>query len=285
VFEILRYGKRRIQMNSTDDTPEYPGKELVSDETDSSEVREVDTGLTDSQAEDADIQKETESDFEASSASPQPKKRKRRGIKILVTVIAIFAILGVAGGGVYAGFHDEPAFCNAICHTPMDPYVASYIDGTSVNASQADSEAVLSVTLHKQASEQYGSEIKCLTCHESDLGEQIQEGMHWITGDYELPLEMSITVKQPKEGEDAKDGIEFCLREGCHKDISSLQDLQLATAENTRNPHQSHLGDKDCSSCHQTHEQSVNTCTQCHSDAPLPDGWLSHSDQQAQLQN
>jgi len=94
---------------------------------------------------------------------------------------------------------------------------------------------------------------------------------------------MKIKAKEPKEGEAAKNGVEFCLREGCHEGIASLEDLKAATADDSRNPHQSHLGDQDCSNCHQTHEQSVNVCTQCHTDAPLPDGWLNYSEQQQQV--
>jgi len=97
-------------------------------------------------------------------------------------VAAVIVVVVAAGGTIYLTQHDNPAFCNAICHTPMDPYVASYNDGTSVN-SVNDAEAVLSVTVHKEAGLESGEEIRCLSCHESDMGEQIQEGMHWVTGD------------------------------------------------------------------------------------------------------
>ena len=45
-------------------------------------------------------------------------KRKRKKWPITVGVIAV--VLVVAGAGFWV-WHEQPSFCNAICHTPMDP--------------------------------------------------------------------------------------------------------------------------------------------------------------------
>ena len=60
----------------------------------------------------------------------------------------------------------------------------------------------------------------------------------------------------------------------------ALKTLAALTAglSDTRNPHLAQHGEVACSECHNAHSQSVNACSQCHSDAPIPDGWLSVSD-------
>jgi flagellar basal body-associated protein FliL len=209
---------------------------------------------------------------------PGTKKKMKTGVRILLVVAIVLVVLVGGAGGVYLGFHDKPGFCNFICHTPMDPYVVSYEEGTSINPAQADSDATLSVILHKDSDQG----INCLTCHVPSMSEQIQEGIKWVTGDYEVPVEMKIAAGQVKEGSGDKNGVEFCLRPECHEGVASLDDLKQVTADQHRNPHNSHLGNQDCANCHQTHEQSVMMCTQCHGDAEVPDGWLTYKEQQDQ---
>ena len=55
---------------------------------------------------------------EAAGASPAPQ-RHGRGTAVVVAVVA--AILVVAGVGMWV-WHEQPSFCGAICHTPMDNY-------------------------------------------------------------------------------------------------------------------------------------------------------------------
>jgi flagellar basal body-associated protein FliL len=237
------------------------------------EAQENDTDLIESEAE------TTESDSEAADEEAKPKKKKMKlGVKILIIVAAVIVVLGAGGGGGYLAVHDQPWFCNFICHTPMDPYVASYEEGVSINPLQTEG-VILSVTLHKDSDQQ----LNCLKCHEPEMSEQIEEGLKWVTGDYELPVEMKIVAGEPKEGSGNKSGPTFCRREGCHTDVSSIEELKAVTAEQHRNPHDSHLGNQDCSNCHQTHEQSVMMCTQCHADAQVPEGWLTYQDQQKQI--
>jgi hypothetical protein len=168
------------------------------------------------------------------------------------------------------------------------------VDGTSINPLQTGSEVKLSVVAHRDSEQA----INCLGCHVPTMDEQINEGIKWATGDYAAPLssgypqiEMKIIAGQPKEDSGDKNGVEFCLRSGCHvsakelddqEGITTLEELKAATADQHRNPHNSHQGNLDCKNCHQTHEQSVLTCTQCHNDIELPDGWLAYKDKQAQ---
>jgi hypothetical protein len=207
-----------------------------------------------------------------------PKKKMKLGPRILIIVGIVVVVLAGGGGGAYAVFHSNPAFCNFVCHTPMDPYVVSYEEGTSVNATQTDLTAPLSVVAHKESHQQ----LNCLDCHVPTMSEQINEGIKWVSGNYEIPLEMKMVSSQIKEDSGDKNGVEFCLRPECHEGITTLEELKAATADQHRNPHDSHLGNQDCSNCHQTHEQSVYMCTQCHNDVENPDGWLTYKEQQDQ---
>jgi hypothetical protein len=232
-----------------------------------------------------------------------PKKKKKLGLKILMIVGIVVVVLAGGGGGAYALFHDTPGFCNFLCHTPMDPYVDSYVSGISINDAQRGDNVKLSVVAHKESDQA----ITCLGCHTTTLPEQINEGIHWVTGDYTVPLDMKVaasveydeTGKQIEEIGGDKDGLSFCLRPGCHEGISYVKGAdeaadkeqrqaalkQLADAtEGEYNPHNSsHFPATNCYVCHQTHEQSVLMCTQCHGNAiELPDGWLDYKTWEAQ---
>jgi len=214
----------------------------------------------------------------AEDAEDKPVK-KGKGKKIAIIVAVVLVVLIGAGGGGYLAFHDQPWFCNFVCHTPMDPYVASYTDGTSVNEQQVDLEAPILAVQHRDSDQA----VDCLDCHEPDMSEQIAEGTKWISGNYTVPLTDLKVRAQLKEGtEGIKAAEEMCLREGCHEGISSVDDLKAYTADLERNPHNSHLGNQDCTTCHNSHEQSVMYCTNCHSDAEVPEGWLTYSEWQKQ---
>ena len=209
--------------------------------------------------------------------SKKPKKKRGVGFKILMVVIGIFVVL-VAGVGVgYGVFHDTPGFCNFICHTPMDPYVASYQDNVSINPLQTDTSATLGVTVHKNADDP----ITCLDCHQDGINEQIQEGLAWVSGNYTIPLEIKLLSKDPKEGSNSKNGNVFCLREGCHEGVTTPDELKAVFAGEHRNVHDNHNANLDCGICHQMHEQSVLYCSSCHADVALPDGWLKRQDYEA----
>ena len=87
-----------------------------------------------------------EENNEQTEHQTKPKRKSKRIPLIVLTVIAV-VIIG-AGVGVWV-WHEDPSFCNAICHDPMDPYVEGYYSG----------DAKLMVTAHAEAGED------CLSCH------------------------------------------------------------------------------------------------------------------------
>jgi hypothetical protein len=229
-------------------------------------------------ADEFDPTKVTKGSGDANEKAPAPKKKGKAKIILLTVVIAVVVVFGGAGVA-YGVTHEDPNFCNFICHVPMDPYVESYNNNVSINELEVEATgpegAPLSVTVHKDSDQ----DINCLKCHEPDIGEQIQEGMKWIAGDYNVPLEgfKLVASETPKAGEVS--GVTFCLREGCHTDdggasINSYEALKESSSDLARNVHEGEHGYTECSTCHQTHEQSVLLCAQCHNDLKLPDGWV-----------
>jgi hypothetical protein len=183
---------------------------------------------------------------EAPTAEATPKKKKWP-----IIVIVIVLVVAAAGVGFYF-WHEQPSFCNAICHTPMDNYVEGYYD---------DNSGKLSNT-HEQ------NGIKCLDCHEAVLSEQITEGIEWITGNYSVDSSGNITDGTLTATKD------FCTR--CH----NWDDVVASTADwggvSGVNPHSSHQGSLACSSCHSVHGTSTLYCNSCHT-WQLPDGWSNPS--------
>lgn len=50
----------------------------------------------------------------------------------------------------------------------------------------------------------------------------------------------------------------------CIKCHGSYKDLGAKTGSDQPNPHELHLGDIPCASCHHVHQASVTYCAQCH---------------------
>lgn len=186
---------------------------------------------------------------------------------IVVGTIAL--VLVVAGMGFWV-WHEQPGFCGAICHAPMDSYVETYEQDLGVPGvdkwgnAVADTSGMLAVA-HKAEGQ------TCLSCHVPTLGEQMAEGASWVTGGYGFPLQEATL-----EDLTAARGMEpdsFCLNESCHN--LTREDLANATGDTQRNPHLSYHGDISCDSCHKAHRASVNYCTSCHADAETPTGWIT----------
>lgn len=208
---------------------------------------------------------------------PAPKKKR----KLQLTLGIIVAVIVVAGAGFWV-WHEQPSFCNVICHTPMDPYLPTYespVDEEGIDKwgnSVSDASAMMAAVHRDQNND------TCLSCHVPTLGEQISEGLNWISGNYEvLETQTGMLVIPECTLEDlvAARGIDpdqFCLNESCHN--MTRDDLKQATADFKRNPHQGQHGDVSCSDCHKAHRASVNACTECHNDADLPEGWISYSE-------
>lgn len=188
------------------------------------------------------------------------KKKTGRGVRVLIIVGLVLTVIIVGVGGAYLGFHDNPRFCNAICHSPMDNYVVSYETGN--NAQEAAG--------HAQAG------VGCLDCHEASLDEQITEGVAWVSGDFVVD-ETGFLVNGSGEASGTR---EFCFR--CHDDGDSTtgkdwEDIVVATTnwgdDEGVNPHKSHDGDEQCLNCHSAHRTSVIACDECHG-WKTPEDWV-----------
>ena len=238
----------------------------------------------------------TEATETSAGADTKDAKAKKKGKKKWPIVLGIVVVVVIAAGAGFMVWHEQPSFCNAICHTPMDAYVETYIDGTTDaygnELEDEDAQNAMMAYLHGNSLED-GETVDCLDCHVPQLGEQITEALNWVTGSYEIEGTNSngdavLTERTLEDLVEARgiDEDEFCLNENCHhvdddgNEILTRDDLVEATADldDTYNPHLSQHGEVACSECHKAHSQSVNYCTNCHTDAPVPDGWLTASE-------
>lgn len=202
-------------------------------------------------------------------------KRKRKKWPITVGVIAV--VLIVAGAGFWV-WHEQPSFCNAICHTPMDPYNQTYDQednaaGTDKWGNEVSNTHSMLAVSHKSGD----AGATCMSCHVPQLSEQISEGVNWLTGNYYADLDER-TLEDLTEARGIPSE-EFCLNAACHSnsDGSAMTRADLAelTSDFEHNPHVAQHGvEYSCDTCHKAHRASVNQCTQCH-EAELPDGWIS----------
>ncbi|NLU50222.1 MAG: cytochrome c3 [Syntrophomonadaceae bacterium] len=160
--------------------------------------------------------------------------RSRRGIlkkvfnkRVLLIIAALVIVIGAGAGVGLVKASDNPAFCST-CHI-MKPYYESWKDSNLLAKKHADED------------------VKCHDCHEASLSTQVNEGVKYITGDYQTPLE---------KREFSRD---FCLE--CHDDFASIK-AKTNFAE--ANPHDSHNGEQECNLCHSMHQQSKVMCAECH---------------------
>ena len=196
---------------------------------------------------------------------------KKKGKKKWPIVVGVVVVVLIAAGAGFWGWHEQPSFCNAICHTPMDPYLPTYEAEPGQPSTDkwgnevADASSMLAATHRAQEG------TTCMGCHVPTLSEQINEGINWVTGNYVYPLEErgvdDLTEARGLEGD------QFCLNESCHN--LTRDDLAEMTADMDYNPHVAQHGEIDCSECHKAHRASVDYCTQCHTESKLPAGWLT----------
>ena len=93
-------------------------------------------------------------------AQPEARAQRPRRKRKWPIVVGVVAVVMVAAGVGFWTWHEQPSFCNAICHEPMDNYVEGYFN-----------DATLMANTHKKA------QVTCLECHEAKLSEQVAEGM------------------------------------------------------------------------------------------------------------
>lgn len=218
----------------------------------------------------------TDTTVETIKDTPSGLSEKRKGGKHrrrYMTLGVVAAIVIVAGAGFWV-WHEQPSFCNAICHAPQDPHSQTYFAQSGQPAldkwgNEVEDAGDMLVVAHRE-----NGDLACMDCHVPTITEQITEGVSWISGNYNYPLdERSLTDLNHYLQKD--DESEFCLNDGCHN--MTRDDLARATAGMTRNPHVTEVRhvEMECSDCHKSHRQSVQACSRCHEDTEIPDGWLS----------
>lgn len=224
--------------------------------------------------------------------APSKKRKTDRRWPIVAAVVAV--VVAVAGGGFWV-WHEQPSFCNAICHTPMDPYVAAFDQqpgtaGVDKWGNEVSNTSSMLAVVHAASKSEGGADANCLSCHKPTIAQQLTEVSEWSTGN--MPLfanEAYGLVLGERDTEQlgewlGQEGDAFCLNEACHN--ITRQDLVKKTAHyGERNPHMAmHGQQRDCGDCHKAHRASVNACSQCHEDAPIPDGWLTYDQAQETAQ-
>ncbi len=163
-------------------------------------------------------------------------KRQFSTKKKILIIVGTLVVLMFASGFAVLKASENPSFCG-ICHT-MDPYMASYEEGSLLAKKHADAE------------------VKCQDCHQETLGRKIQKGVNFITGNFETPFEKRDFGT-----------FDYCLE--CHDDPDKVDKVFETVKAETffedgSNPHQSHNGDLDCNVCHNMHRKSVVFCQDCH---------------------
>ncbi|WP_307979320.1 cytochrome c3 family protein [uncultured Senegalimassilia sp.] len=226
---------------------------------------------------------------ELNEATSPAGKRKRK-CKWQITAAVVAVVVAVAGAGFWV-WHEQPSFCNAICHTPMDPYVAAFeqqpgAQGVDKWGNTVENTSSMLAVVHAAPADQGGADANCLSCHKPTINQQLSEVVEWSTGN--MPLYENQTyglVLGERDTEQlgewlGQEGDAFCLNSACHN--ITRQDLVKATARyDERNPHMAMHGQQlDCGDCHKAHRASVNACSQCHDDAPIPEGWLTYDQAQ-----
>jgi hypothetical protein len=185
----------------------------------------------------------------AASTSTEPKPKMKKKHTIVLGVVAVIIVIGAA----FWIWHEQPGFCNSVCHTPMDSYVNSYYSN--------DSSMLASV--HSQNGK------NCLSCHEAKLTDQVSEAMKWVADDYPMTSDGTMLATGKTFASE-----EFCAKSGCH----NMSDVVASTwgfegNDAKYNPHSSHQDQAlDCGDCHKAHSTSVLMCNQCHS-LNMPEGW------------
>lgn len=205
---------------------------------------------------------------EQTTSTPDQGKRPRKRLAVALATVA--AVVVVAGVGLFV-WHEQPSFCAAICHSPMDPYLPTYETEPGQATQDKWGNEVADAGAMLAASHRSENGDTCMSCHVPTLSEQVSEGIGWLTGDYYDPLsERTLDQLTAARG---VDGEQFCLNEACH-DFTRDQLVEM-TADLEFNPHVSQHEERDCSDCHKAHRASVMVCAQCHTQAEVPQGWIS----------
>ncbi|ADI01007.1 MAG TPA: cytochrome c3 [Syntrophothermus lipocalidus] len=156
----------------------------------------------------------------------QSKKWPRKTRNLVLIAVALIVMGSGTGIGLLKA-SEKPAFCS-YCHI-IKPYYNSWNEGD--------------LLAHKHAEH----DVTCHDCHQESVSDKISEGVKYLTGDYETPLNRREFGTR-----------EFCL--SCH----DFEKVKSATNFEESNPHDNHNGDQECNLCHNMHRESQVMCAQCH---------------------
>lgn len=161
------------------------------------------------------------------------KNNKKLGaVAIIGIIVAALVVVSGAGGGYLVHLSNtSPDFC-ATCHI-MQPNVTSYLTSTNMD------------NIHEQAN------VECKGCHDYPLKAEITSGIKYLTGNYSVEADGSLS---PVSYTDT-----MCLE--CH---ISYDYVAQQTDFLIRNPHDNHNGRLSCSTCHLSHSEQIDYCSECH---------------------
>ena len=168
-----------------------------------------------------------------SETTDKVKKTRKKGTWTIVGIIVLVLLVGggAAGGYIIHLSNTSPEFCQ-VCHI-IEPNVTSYLTSNNLD------------NIHYQAG------VQCKECHDYPLDAEIIGGIKFLVGDYSVDNEGKLL---PVTYED-----DMCLQ--CH--ISKEHVAQL-TDFLYRNPHKYHNGYPTCKTCHVSHGEQIDFCSQCH---------------------
>lgn len=216
----------------------------------------------------------------------QPKRKltwKKPSKKTGIIAGVVAAVIVVAGAGFWV-WHETPSFCGSICHTPMDPYLATYEAEPAEGATDKYGNTIDGSTM-LAAVHRVDGEATCLDCHKPTLSQQIGEGLSWVSGSHEAVANETygavITERSTSQLTAAlgKNYDDFRLNDACHE-LLDREGLAKMTSYMDKNFHDQtnspHGEIAECGDCHKAHTQSVVMCTQCHASMEVPEGWLTY---------
>ncbi|HUW95406.1 MAG TPA: ammonia-forming cytochrome c nitrite reductase subunit c552 [Anaerolineae bacterium] len=166
----------------------------------------------------------------------------KKRIVVIAVLLGVVVLGGVGAVGLWQ-YHEQPQFC-ATCHI-MDSYLESW-QGSEYGAAAHAAE-----------------DVACLDCHEPTIEQQMDELVVYVQGDFAAPLE------------ERDFGNEFCF--DCHEttEHTTYEEVIQLTADLELNPHDSHLGEMECATCHKMHGPSEDYCAQCHEPVARAVGWTT----------
>ncbi|MCX6055053.1 MAG: cytochrome c3 family protein [Chloroflexi bacterium] len=161
------------------------------------------------------------------------KKNKRKQVWTVLGIVVLFLVIaGGATGGYLVYLSDtSPKFCST-CHI-MDFNVNSYLTSNDMD------------NIHNQAG------VQCKECHDYPVKAEITSGFKYVLGDYTVDDEGKLLPVSYTN--------DMCLQ--CH---ISYQHVAISTDYLIKNPHKSHNGELPCKTCHVSHGEQIDYCSQCH---------------------